>query len=139
LDAKVRFWIIVVVEERGVGLNVGFCPSEVLVYRKDVRGWKGGIRVEGMDVLDGWLDRVIILVVVDMFLFKGWKNVEVVNLALMADADIDTDIGIDTDGVKDEATIVGAEVVIISMALFPLLWLSPVISFVVQEPMVLVK
>jgi len=135
LDAKVRFWIIVVVEERGVGLNVGFCPSEVLVYRKDVRGWKGGIRVEGVDVLDGWLDRVIILVVVDMFLFKGWKNVEVVNLALMADADI----GIDTDGVKDEATIVGAEVVIISMALFPLLWLSPVISFVVLELMVLVK
>ena len=124
-----------VVEERGVGLNVGFCPSEVLVYRKDVRGWKGGIRVEEMDVLDGWLDRAIILVVVDMFLFKGWKNVEVVNLALMADADI----GIDTDGVKDEATIVGSEVVIISMALFPLLWLSPVISFVVQELMVLVK
>ena len=126
-DAKVRFWVIVL---ELVGRKLGLYPSKFLVCRKDVRGWKEGIRMAG---LDGWLGRVIILLVVDMFLFKGWKNVEVVNFALMAATESEA------DGVKDEAIIDEFEVVVVSIALFPLLWLSLVVLSVVLELLFLAR
>jgi hypothetical protein len=131
LDAKLRFWVMAIVLEH-VGRKVGLYPNPDAFFKMEESGWKAGKMGDVIELVVGlWLVLESGLlgsanVLVDIFLFNGWKNVETLVVVVFGKLDL-------------MAANEGMEVLLISILLLVLVILILLSSVLALAAVVVVK